>query len=176
MLCDLMTNHAGEHVDYDIAGRVRNRWRDAAFKRCYKHHPSDGGIVCTLFEGHPGAHIDIHTVNRTSWVDVAVVAIEGDDSLAVAEITLENEIGDNSDLLEWARSRNPKMFKTAGRDVASPLCQTANKEQHQKCTEPWCDCPCHDMEGANNAAKSKRKHLPWGICLGLLIVFLGRGW
>ena len=119
--------------------------------------------------------MDIHTANRTSWIDAPSTKIEGDDSMTVAEITLENEIGDNSDLLEWAKSRNPKMFKTAGRDVASPLCQTASKDQHQKCSEPWCDCPCHDLEGAGNAAVNKRKLLPWGIYLGLVIAMLKGG-
>jgi hypothetical protein len=84
------------------------------------------------------------------------------------EITLENEIGDNSDLLEWAKSRNPKMFKTKGREVASTLCHSANKEHHALCKEPWCDCPCHDEQDM----KQKVNRRPWGICLGLLMFVL----
>ena len=173
LMCTLLEGHIGPHRDMTTGSLVS--WPRVAgeqvsdhkeiFQRCNNVYPENKGVYCGMKKDHRGYH------RETSWLQGGKVYEWADaGEPQPREITLENEIGDNSNLLEWAKSRNPKLFKTKGRDVASEGCKSANVELHKGCTEPWCDCPCHDLDGAESRTRSN-----WGICLSALIfLFIGR--
>ena len=126
----------------DSYGRMRRCWWPKRIQ-CRDRHP--GGMVCCDLEvGHNGDHMDHYLSGgvRTVW--------SGD--VDVPDITVLPEEVEAESALEWAKSQNPKMYKSSDRQVASEKCLTASKEKHQTCTEPWCECPCHDEEDIRKRA------------------------
>lgn len=171
------------------------------FFRCSDKHPLEDNVFCGMRKDHQGPHRDTSWMmggKVYEWSNPPIppqpadnagkgtAVLESqpsaggtvlDQSLDTqpalgGEITLENEIGDTSDLLEWAKSKNPKLFKTRGRDVASDKCMSADRERHKLCAESWCDCPCHDEDDMIQAQRRKNGRSIWGICLGALLLFL----
>lgn len=181
-VCGLLEGHIGSHVD----GTTRNRtsWPRAngevnsittpiqvpIFHRCSEAHPTEANVFCGMKKDHQGYHREC-TKAGTIWEwpnGYNNPKPEPKPEQPQQQLNLENEVSDNMSLLDWAKSRNPKLFKTPGRTVASEQCMSANRDKHKECGEPWCDCPCHDDDGM--VARVNRQ--PWGICLGLILLIL----
>lgn len=112
-----------------VTGQASDIWWPK-LEQCAMVHPSKQ-VACDLHKGHAGAHTNHSVTGRVEWIDPL-------------EITIEHEIHDNASLLDWAKAKNPKLFKTSTRNVASDECLTADARKHKRCTAPWCECPCHD--------------------------------
>ena len=155
--CHLQKGHSGAHTELDSHGRVQQIWW-SRLKRCSAKHFVNRLTSCDLQAGHDGDHVDYSDTGeeRTRWHK------EGAKSPTDAQT-------DSATQLEWAKSRNPKMFKTPGRDIASAGCSTASRVLHEWCTEPWCDCPCHDVKDVVDKHNSNK---PWSMCLGALALVL----
>ena len=129
-MCDLRLGHTGAHAMLDKEGKVVKAWSNA-WERCRELHP-DGKVSCDLHGGHSGDHVDYDNFGRerSRWVVVKAAPL-------IEVVSSE---------LQWVKNLNPKMFKTPGRSIASERCKTASRIKHKECTEPWCECPCHDED------------------------------
>ena len=122
-------------MDLDADARPIHIWWPKLTK-CGAKRPNNHLVTCDLQQGHGGEHIDYDYAGkpRNIWPLIA------SEPKVVVNIDLNEQ-----KQWEWAASLNPNKFKswTGDKLATSESCDRAD---HKGCTEPWCECDCHDGE------------------------------
>lgn len=134
--------------------------------RCNDPSPASGTYTCDLQKGHNGPHIfyDMGGTEIIRW-DV----IHG---TAVTRHTPRSAPKADPEMLAWAKGLNPKRFKSSGEGKTAALADNCKGTlRHSDCTEPWCECTCHDKDKDDATLRAMR--MPWSVCLGVIALALG---